>query len=432
MLKFTKPIPALIYLPQVPATEQYIPRILVVDDEPAFFEHTRHCLEQRGYEVIVARNGRDALNLVDQRGIDLVLLDVIMPALNGVEVTKILRRNPSTKDIPIIIISSMTEYKDRVEFFRIGANDYMPKPIDSGELMARVDLQLQLCRLRKEVRVANEHLSSQNHMLEQHISRIERELTMARGVQRAILPPGNKVYRKLSVNFEHRCSENLGSDFIDFMEDEQGRFCMIIADVSGHGIASALIASQLKVLFVSISQERELSPAKVMERINKLCTRFLTESYYFTAIYIRYDPRTNALHIVNCGHVPMLFLENSTGKLKQIESSSAPLGFFAEEKYSEVVLHPQPGDLALLLTDGITEHTNICNEMFGLQGVVNVLRRNRKQDPQRLISSLFSDCNSFGNKPVYADDITIAVLSFGAQQDSEQEAVEVIRPLSHS
>ena len=131
-------------------------------------------------------------------------------------------------------------------------------------------------------------------MLEQHISRIERDLTVARGVQRAILPPGNKVFSKLSVDFEHRSSENLGSDFIDFMEDELGRLNLIIADVSGHGIASALIASQLKVLFVSMSQERDLSPPQVMERINLLSTRFLTESYYFTAIYIRYDPAGRA------------------------------------------------------------------------------------------------------------------------------------------
>lgn len=398
-----------------------------MDDEATFFEHTRACLESRGYEVLVAKNGRDALSIVDQRGIDLVLLDVIMPALNGVEVTKILRRNPSTRDIPIIIVSSMTEYKDRVEFFKIGANDYMPKPIDHGELMARVDLQLQLCRLRKEVRVANEHLRSQNHMLEQHISRIERELTMARGVQRAILPPGDKVFRKLSVNFEHRSSENLGSDFIDFMEDEKGRFSMIIADVSGHGIASALIASQLKVLFVSISQEREMSPVGVMERINLLSTRFLTESYYFTAIFIRYEPVSNALHIVNCGHVPLLYLEHDSGKLKQIESSSAPVGFFAEEKYSEVILHPKPGDMALLLTDGITEHTNASNEMFGVNGVVNVFRRNKDQDPGRLIKSLFTDCASFGNKPVFADDITISVLRFGTQIKHEDGELEVIR-----
>ncbi|MCB1218300.1 SpoIIE family protein phosphatase [bacterium] len=382
--------------------------------------------------MIVAKNGRDALQIVDQRGIDLVLLDVIMPALNGVEVTKILRRNPSTKDIPIIIISSMTEYKDRVEFFKIGANDYMPKPIDNGELMARVDLQLQLCRLRKEVRVANEHLRSQNHMLEQHISRIERELNMARGVQRAILPPGDKVFRNLSVNFEHRSSEDLGSDFIDFMEDEFGRFSLIIADVSGHGIASALIASQLKVLFVSMSQERDLSPPQVMEHINQLSTRFLTENYYFTAIYIRYEPSSGRMSVVNCGHVPLLFMEAESGKIKQIESGSAPLGFFAEEKYSEVVLHPKPGDMALLLTDGITEHTNAGNEMFGLPGVVNVFRRHREQAPAQLIGSLFSECASFGNKPVFADDITISVLRFGSvpQARPVDDDVEVIRPLA--
>jgi CheY-like chemotaxis protein len=99
-------------------------RVLVVDDELAFINQTKDCLEQHGYEVITARNGKDALAILDREKVDLVLLDIIMPLLNGVEVTKIIKRNPSTREIPVIVISTMTEYKDRVEFFRIGANDY--------------------------------------------------------------------------------------------------------------------------------------------------------------------------------------------------------------------------------------------------------------------------------------------------------------------
>ena len=139
------------------------------------------------------------------------------------------------------------------------------------------------------------------------------------------------------------------------------------------------------------------------------------------------------MSVVNCGHVPMLFMEHESGKIKQIESSSAPLGFFAEEKYSEVILHPKQGDIALLLTDGLTEHTNAGNEMFGLSGTINVFRKQKEKSPAELISSLFRECADFGNKPVFADDITLSVIRFGShvQERKLDDGVEIVRPLAH-
>ena len=188
-----------------------------MDDEPVFLSQVQECLHRSNYDVVLARNGREAIAQVDKGHFDLILLDIIMPVLNGVEVTKILRRNPLTKDIPIIVVSTMTEYKDRVEFFRIGANDYMPKPIDNGELLARVDLQLQVLRLRSEVEHANDALKQKNRMLEQHLARIEHDLAVARSVQRALLPQDVHHFDDLSIYYQQLSCENLGSDFVDYL-----------------------------------------------------------------------------------------------------------------------------------------------------------------------------------------------------------------------
>jgi serine phosphatase RsbU (regulator of sigma subunit) len=389
-------------------------RILVVDDEPAFIVQTKECLESHGYDVAVARNGRDALSLADRGGIDLILLDIIMPVLNGVEVTKILKRNPLTKDIPIIVISTMTEYKERVEFFRIGASDYMPKPIDNGELTARVSLQLQLVRLRKEVEAANSSLQQKNRMLEQHVARIEHDLAVARGVQRAIYPPQDTEYDLLSVHFRHLSSENLHSDFYDYMWDEAaGVFNMLVADVSGHGIASALLASQLKVLFVTLSQQRP-TPKQFMDEVNQISVKFLIEGYYFTAIYVQYKPAAKQLTLVNAGHVPLLYYEQASGKIKQVESTNSPLGFFAGEQYEEARLSVQPGDIAVVCTDGLTEHTNAANEMFGLDGIIGVLRQYGSSPPGELAGWFIKQAREFGAAPVFRDDLTLGVLRFRA------------------
>jgi len=385
-------------------------RILVVDDEPAFTYEIQHYLEEKNYNVVIARNGREALNLVDRGDIDLILLDIIMPVLNGVEVTNILKRNPATKDIPIIVVSTMTEYKDRVEFFRIGANDYMPKPIDAGELQARVAMQLQVVRLRREIEKVNLSLSEKNKLLEEYFARIEHDLAVARRVQRALQPNQQWSSAGVDVQYKHVCKD-LGSDFIDYLEDDQGLFHLILADVSGHGIPSALLASQLKVLFLTMSQ-RALSPKKTVEQINQLSGRFLSEGYYFTAIYLQYNPTTRQLSLVNAGHVPLLYFDRKTGKAKLVESDNAPLGFFDAEQYKETQLNTQPGDFAVVLTDGITEHMNANNEMFDISGVIEVVKANRELEPGEIVDQLFAQAREFGSTPVFSDDVTIGIITF--------------------
>jgi sigma-B regulation protein RsbU (phosphoserine phosphatase) len=409
-------------------------RVLVVDDELAFINQTKDCLEQHGYEVITARNGKDALAILDREKIDLVLLDIIMPLLNGVEVTKIIKRNPATREIPVIVISTMTEYKDRVEFFRIGANDYMPKPIDNGELMARVELQLSLIRLRGEVEEANQALLQKNRMLEQHVARIENDLAVARNVQRALLPEPDRKLEGVKVTFKHMSSENLGSDFVDYLIDDNGIFHMIFDDVSGHGIASALFASQLKVLFVSMTA-RTLPPRTVMDQINHLSQRFMTKGYYYTAIYLQYDRRSRQLVLVNAGHPPLLLLEKATGKVKQVESSNSPLGLFPNEKYHDVQLTVGPGDKALLFTDGLTEHVNAANEMFEVTRVVKSLRQSSELGSLGIINQLLKEAKDFGSVPVFTDDVTVAVVDFDEAPDvaavEDTEGTEIIRPVAH-
>lgn len=400
-----------------------VPAILVVDDEPVFIQQTQTCLEAQGYKVHVARNGREALAVVDKQKIDLVLLDVIMPMLNGVEVTKIIKRNPQTRNIPIIVISTMTEYKDRVEFFRIGANDYMPKPIDNGELLARVELQLQLVKLRSEVQSANDRLTTYNRQLEKQMARIEHDLAVARNVQRALLPKDAAQFPGVSVLYEQMTREDLGSDYIDYLLDETGLFHLIIADVSGHGIAPALVASQLKVLFVSMGQKRSTA-SSFMEQINRLAGRFLIEGYYFTAIYLQYDHVKRKLDVVNAGHTPLLLFEQETGKIKQVRSRNVPIGFDDNEEFSANTVKVKPGDRILLFTDGITEHPNKVNELFDVAGVAKVLRQKAALGKPELLAELLKAARDFGSVPVFSDDVTICVLDFFENGD-RKDATEV-------
>lgn len=388
-------------------------RVLIVDDEPAFLQQTSSCLEKHGYEVVSARNGKDALAIADEGNIDLILLDIIMPVLNGVEVTKILKRNPRTSEIPIIVVSTMTEYKDRVEFFRIGANDYMPKPIDNGELMARVELQLQVVNLRKEVEAANQTLMQKNRVLEQYLTRIEHDLSVARNLQRALQPPPKNKLANITLYFEHTDSENLGSDYIDYLKDDEDTLHVLLSDVSGHGIPSALLAAQLKMLFLTTTR-RGLRAAPLVGQINRVATHFLIEGYYFTALYLQYLPASRELTVVNAGHIPLLYYEQASGKIKMVESTNTPLGFIEDERYAEVKFTPAAGDVVLMITDGLTEHKNAANEMFDISGAIDVLKRHAHEEPEALVKALVKEAREFGELPVFKDDVTLCALKFEA------------------
>jgi sigma-B regulation protein RsbU (phosphoserine phosphatase) len=392
---------------------------LIVDDEPVFLQQTSSCLEQHGYAVITARNGKDALAIADEGNIDLILLDIIMPVLNGVELTKILKRNPRTSEIPIIVVSTMTEYKDRVEFFRIGANDYMPKPIDNGELMARVELQLQVINLRKEVEAANQTLMQKNRVLEQYLTRIEHDLSVARNLQRSLQPLHKNRLGNASLYFEHTDSENLGSDYIDYLLDDDGLLHVLMSDVSGHGIPSALLAAQLKMLFLTTTR-RGLPAAQLVGQLNRVTTNFLIEGYYFTALYLQYDQRRGKLTVINAGHIPLLFYDQAANKIKLVESTNAPLGFLEDEEFVEIEFEPAPGDIALLITDGLTEHKNANNEMFDMSGAIGVFKRHFQSEPEVLVKALVKEAREFGELPVFKDDVTLCAIRFEADGEKLQ------------
>jgi len=266
-------------------------------------------------------------------------------------------------------------------------------------------------KLRRQVEAANASLMQQNRMLEQYLSRLEHDLSVARSVQRALLPDTEMEGKGLSIHYRHLSSENLGSDYFDYILDSAGNTHIIIADVSGHGIASALLAAQLKVVFASLIP-RKLAPKDFVAEVNKLSVQTLTKGYYFTAVYMVYQPGTQRLSVVNGGHTPVLYYSSADRSVKQVESDNSPLGFFENEEYEEFHFTTRPGDIALLFTDGISEHTNSMNEMFETSRVSAGLVAHAGLQESDLISALVKDARDFGSTPVFKDDLTLAVIKF--------------------
>lgn len=385
---------------------KYDYRILVVDDEPVFLNNTANILKKAGYGVGLARNGMAALKELDEKDYSLVLLDVVMPGMNGIETISKMKKHSNTKDIPVIIISTMTEYRDRVEFFSIGANDYMPKPIDQGELLARVKTQIDLLELKKTLNKINTELVNKNVRLDNYINRIEKEIAIARKFQRSMLPDKYHQIKDIELYYKMLPLEHLSSDFVDYWSDNK-RIVICIADVMGHGITSALIAAQLKMMFRIYTREYDLIDA--VERINKDVSSVMAEKYYLTACFFDMNIRNREYNCVNAGHVPILVHQEKEGN-KIIESRSAPIGIDSDAKYelSKGKLYKE--FLVMFATDGIIEVNN-GERQYGIERVAESMYSSSDRALDEIVDCLIRDARMYSDIPVFNDDVTICALS---------------------
>lgn len=381
-------------------------KVLIVDDEPIFLHNTAEILRKAGYDVGLARNGNQALKELDNSEYSLVLLDVVMPGMNGIDTINRMKSMPKIKEIPVIIISTMTEYRDRVEFFSIGANDYMPKPIDQGELVARVKTQIDLLELKESLKYTNLELMNKNQRLDNYINRVEKEIAIARKFQRSMLPDNYHSVNETELYYKMLPLEHLSSDFVDYWSDDD-RIVICIADVVGHGITSALIAAQLKMMFRIFTREYSLIDA--VEMINRDVSSVLADNYYLTACFYDLNICSGEYSCVSAGHVPIIIYEDRE-KYSLIHSSSAPIGIDTEAKYELVSGKVTKDFIVIMTTDGIIEVTQ-DEVQYGINRVAEDVMVNWNMGLEDCIDNIIRSARLYSDIPVFKDDVTICAIS---------------------
>ena len=207
-------------------------KILVVDDTPSNIQSLAATLKPAGYQVLVATNGQQALDVMAKVRPDLILLDIMMPIMDGFEACVNIKANAEWHDIPIIFLTAKTETADLVKGFELGAVDYVNKPFNAHELMARVHTHLTVDRLRTSV-------SEKNAALEKAQAQMSAELDLARAMQVAILPSRFPVAPGCDGSARMLPATTMGGDFYDFIELPGGRIGLVMADVSGKGVPAA-------------------------------------------------------------------------------------------------------------------------------------------------------------------------------------------------
>jgi len=373
--------------------------VLLVDDEPANIQIVNSILKDV-YKTRIATSGAKALELANQvPAPDLILLDVMMPEMNGYEVCSHLKSADHTRDIPVIFLTGQTDIDDETKGFEVGAVDYIHKPFSPAVVQARVRTHLVLRGMR-------EQLASQ-------LQTIRGEMNTARQIQLSILPSKIPAIKGLEISARYIPMTSVAGDFYDFIPIDENRIGILVADVSGHGMPAALISSMLKIALdgqTSCASE----PARVLAGLNKsLCGKF--QGHFVTAIYVVVDTKRKSILYAGAGHPPFIKWDHSAKEARDFVENGLFLGFFPEATYTAIEISFEPGDIGVLYTDGIPEMSDPSEEQFGTDRLKQFLQDNHDLSPEQFVDALLNELSRWSNPASGRepeDDITLLAFHF--------------------
>jgi phosphoserine phosphatase RsbU/P len=375
--------------------------VLLVDDAPANLQVVNSILKGT-YRVQIATNGEKALKIAHQSPTpDLILLDVMMPGMDGYEVCSRLKSGADTRDIPVIFLTGQTETDDETKGFEVGAVDYIHKPFSPAVVKARVHTHLVL-------RGIQEQLAGQ-------LLTMQQEMETARQIQMSILPHEIPSIHGLDIAARYIPMTAVAGDFYDFIVIDENRIGILVADVSGHGMPAALISSMLKIALAA-QTGCAADPARVLAGLNQaLCGKF--QGHFVTAAYVLVDTEKESLSYAGAGHPPLILRGSSVGETREFVENGLFLGYFEDATYTSINISFRKGDWGVLYTDGVPEATNLSDEQFGLDRFKLFLQSNHHMPAGQFVDKLLDDLSRWSDTVggrEREDDITLLAFHFNA------------------
>lgn len=333
--------------------------LLIIDDDEVVRESLAAYLEDSNFKVLQALNGLQGLQIFESEQPDLVICDLRMPQIDGLELIRRIRQTAS--ETPIIVLSGAGVMSDAVEALRLGAADYLIKPLeDLAVLEHSVRRALDRAYLRVENQRYRDKLEAANRELQASLNLLQEDQNAGRQVQMNMLPV--TPWSIEGLEFSHRIipSLYLSGDFVDYFRVDERCVAFYLADVSGHGASSAFVTVLLKFMTTRLLYESrrngtlpEFKPSEVLAHINRgLINTKLGK--HVTMLGGVIDLEKNSLTYSIGGHLPLpvLFVEGQAGYL---EGRGLPVGLFDDATYDDRVMELPPSFSLSLFSDGILD-----------------------------------------------------------------------------
>jgi sigma-B regulation protein RsbU (phosphoserine phosphatase) len=405
-----------------------ISKILVVDDNAENRDVLARRLERRGYEVTLANDGVSALRLLAEKACDLVLLDVMMPGMNGLEVLQKIRETQSSTKLPVIMATAKDQSDDIVQALKLGANDYVTKPLDFVVLIARIQTQITLktaadhvLALQASLSVRNRELELANAQLTATNDRVCRDLKAAARVQEAFLPRAYQRTPSLDFAWVFEPCDQLAGDFLNICPLDSENVAFYVLDVSGHGVAASMLA-MAAARALSTSQDPEclltrlsadtgrIEPNPPVQVADRLSQKFVLDEHtqqFLTIFYAVINAKSRILTYASAGH-PGAILVNPQEPPIILDQGGLPIGIgISYEEYSVVL---KPGARVYLYSDGVTETMNPAKDMFGAERLLKSVEQLANVSLSTSVSRLTQEIDLWRGGTKVRDDVSILAL----------------------
>lgn len=377
-------------------------RIMVVDDVEVNRDLLSRRLQRMGHVVTTANDGQEALDLTRDPSWDLIMLDVMMPVLDGIGALTALKASDTTRHIPVIMISANTELETVVKCIELGAEDYLPKPFDPVLLRARVGASLEKKRLRDREQA--------------RAKRMQKELEVGARIQRDFLPESLPTVPGYEFAARFEPAREVGGDFYDAFRLPDGAVALVLGDVCDKGVGAALFMALFRSLIRAVSASQigshtvEMLESRVLHAVtvtNDYIANTHGRANMFATLFVgALDPATGTIAYVNGGHEPPRVVRANGTVRTMLPPTGPAVGMLPEIPFTAGTIVLEPGETLLVLTDGITESRAPNGLLFGDEAT-DALLTAPADSADRLLDRVLDAVHVHAAGDPAADDVTL-------------------------
>lgn len=419
------PVPELRSPPQMPpAAPCSLPAVLVVDDSRAQRRMIGMQLARWGYQVTEAASGDEALQLCQTQRFGLILSDWMMPGMTGLDFCRALRALPQEGYGYFILLTSKSDKAAIAGGLEAGADDFLTKPVSADELRARLRAGERILGMQNELIAKNHLLGAALSQIQQLYDSLDRDLIEARKLQQTLVRDRFRDFGAASASLILRPSGHVGGDLVGSFAINARRIAVYSVDVSGHGVASAMMTARLAGLLSGASPDQNIAliaggdgtqdawpPEAVAARLNRLMLEELQVDQYFTMAYAEIDLPTGECRLVQAGH-PHPIVLHPDGGVRMLGEGGLPIGLVEGAEYQRITLRLRPGDRLLLASDGVTECPSPDGAELGAEGLNRILAGHAGLPSPDLLEAMIWEIARHAGTEDFPDDISALILDY--------------------
>lgn len=400
--------------------------VLLVDDQPNNLVALEATLADMRLNLVKARSGFEALAHLLREDFALILMDVKMPGMSGFETAELIRCRERCRATPIIFLTAVeTAEAQMFKGYALGAVDYLLKPIVPQVLRSKVSVFVDIFRKAEQIKRQAERLREMEQREHQRqlaeararweAERMREEIRIARQIQQKLFPAAPLPLPGFDIAGASFPAEATGGDYFDYIPMEDGGLAVVIGDVSGHGYGPALLMAEVRAYLRAFLLTRT-DMAEIVGLVNRALAGD-TDDRFATLLLARLDPRTRTFTYASAGHAPGYLLGPDGAVRDRLPSTGVPLAVLQDSTYEAGEPHTlRPGEMVLLLTDGITEAHGLDEQLFGAERALDVVRAHRDRPAREAIHALYEAVRAFCGPQAQCDDMTAIVIKVGDER----------------